>query len=360
MKVLVNGATGLVGLSVIDAFQESNIDVRASDRPGCDFSEVELREVEVVPADLSDVESLGKAVKGMDAVVHVAGLFDLSAPRGLLDEVNHQGTRNMCEAVLKYAPDLERFVHVATVGVYGKPVRCPCREEDPKRPRNNYEKTKYLGELAAFEYYRKHGLPVASIRPTLIYGPRARYGHAMFIAALGLVKEGFGRPRLISLRSGPYSSHVHIDDVGRAADLVARSEGTTGKAFNVADPNPLEGSAFLRALAGPLGLEVKPWIPFSKTVASGVGALLPVMPDAPFRVLNNFLEKRWDALKKEKGLAENGLRLRLDPEWMGYMTGDNYYDVSSLKELGMEWKWPDAVEGLKSTIEWYKEERWIP
>ncbi|MFO8058063.1 MAG: NAD(P)-dependent oxidoreductase [bacterium] len=359
MKVLVNGATGLVGLSVIDALQESNQDVRASDRPGSDFSEVDLREVEVVPADLSDAEALGKAVQGMDAVVHVAGLFDLSASPGLLDEVNHQGTRNMCEAVLKYAPNLERFVHVATVGVYGKPVRCPCREDDPKRPRNHYEKTKYLGELSAFEYHHKHGLPVASIRPTLIYGPRSRYGHAMFIAAMSLLKEGLGRPRLISLRSGPYTSHVHIDDVGRAARLVAQSDGTVGKAFNVADPNPLAGPAFVRALADPLGLEVKPWIPYSGPVASSFGALLPVLPDAPFRWLNNFLEKRWEALKESHGLAD-GLRLRLDPEWIGYMTGDNYYDVSGLKKLGMEWKWPDAVEGLKSTIEWYKKERWIP
>ncbi len=359
MRVLVNGATGLVGLSVIDAFQENNIDVRASDRPGSDFRELEFREVEIVPADLSDVDSLGKAVKGMDSVVHVAGLFDLAAPRHLLDEVNHQGTRNMCEAVLKHAPDLESFIHVATVGVYGKPVRCPCREDDPKRPRNHYEKTKYLGELAAFEYHQKHGLPVASIRPTLIYGPRARYGHAMFIAAMSLVKEGWGRPRLISLRSGPYTSHVHIDDVGRAAQLIARSEGTAGKAFNIADPNPLEGSAFVRALAEPLGLEVKPWIPYSGPIAAGLGALLPVLPEAPFRALNNFLEKRWEALKKERGLAA-GLRLRLDREWAGYMTGANYYDISRLKELGMEWKWPDPVEGLRSTIEWYKKERWIP
>jgi len=359
MKVFVNGATGLVGLSVINAFLEAGDEVRASARPGSDFKEIDSRRVEIVPADLSDVESLGKAVKGMDAVIHVAGLFDLAAPPDQLEKVNHQGTRNMCEAVLRQAPNLEKFLHVATVGVYGKPKRCPCREDDPRQPRNHYEKSKYLGEVAAFEYHRKYGLPVASIRPTLIYGPRARYGHAMFIAAMSVFKESMGRSRLVSLRSGPYSSHVHIDDVGRAARLVAKSEKAVGHAYNVADPNPLEGSAFLRALADPLGIEVKPWIPFSGVLASAAGSLLTILPGTLFGVLNNALRRRWENLKKERGLAE-ALNLRLDPEWVGYMTGDNYYDVSRLSDLGMEWKWPDAVMGLRSTIEWYKEHRWIP
>ena len=42
------------------------------------------------------------------------------------------------------------------------------------------------------------------------------------------------------------------------------------------------------------------------------------------------------------------------------MTGDNFYDVSAIRELGMEWKYPDAVEGIRATIEWYRENEWIP
>ena len=358
MKVMVNGATGLVGLSVVDAFLAAGHEVRASDRPGSNFQELTKRGVEVVPAELGDHEALGKTVAGMDVVVHVAGLFDFGATAQLLDQVNHQGTRNVCEAVLKHAPNLKRFVQVATVGVYGKPVRCPCREDDPKRPRNAYEKSKYRGELAAFEYHEKHGLPVSSIRPTLVYGPRAKYGHAMFIGVMSLLKAG-GRPDIWGLKSGPKSSHVHVEDVGRAALQVAISEGSVGKAFNVADPNPLDGPTFIRALAEPVGLEVKEWIPFIKPMMTATGAIAPFIPLGLLRPVNNFIAKRWSRLVEERGLTSE-LNVRLDRDWIGYTTSDNYYDVSRLKELGFEWKWPNAVEGLKATINWYREHEWIP
>lgn len=358
MKVMVNGATGLVGLSTIKAYIEDGWDVRASDLPGADYRELEKLGVEIVPASLDDQASLEKAVGCVDAVVHVAGLFDLAAPAEKLEAINHQGTRNICEAVLKKAPNLERFVQVSTVGVYGKPARCPCREDHPKRPRNNYEKTKWKGEMAAFEYHRKEGLPVAALRPTLIYGPNARYGHAMFIAALCLYKINVSNV-LYGLRSGPLTSHVHVDDVGRAAAILGKNPKAVGRSFNIADPNPVDGLSFTKALTDPLGIELKETIPLYPPLMSLVSSLVGLMPSMPIDMLNRRISENWKTVQDEKGLAP-ALGLRLDRDWIGYMTGDNFYDVSAIRELGMEWKYPDAVEGIRSTIEWYRENEWIP
>lgn len=359
MKVLVNGATGLVGLSIVDAFLEAGHEVRASDRTGSDMRELESRHVEIVPADLDNQEALEKSVSDVDIVFHVAGLFDFGATPRQLDQVNHQGTRNVCEAVIKKAPNLTRFVQVSTVGVYGKPVRVPCREDDPKRPRNHYETSKWRGEMAAFEYHQKHGLPVAAIRPTLVYGPRARYGHAMFIAGMSFIRHAVGRDTILGLRSGPKSSHVHVEDVGRAAALVATHELSVGKAFNVADPNPVDGTTFIRALAEPLGLKVRESIPYIGPLMNTAGVLTPYIPLLPFNLLNKSLGRAWDKFREERGLSD-ALQLRFDRDWIGYTTAPNYYDVTRLKELGMQWKWPDMVQGLKATIEWYRENEWIP
>ena len=358
MKVMVNGATGLVGLSVVDAFREAGHEVRASDRPGSNFGELEKRGCEIIPAEINDPEALGKTVAGMDIVVHVAGVFDLGASPALLEAVNHQGTRSVCEAALKHAPNLTKFLQVATVGVYGKPVRCPCQEDDPKRPRNDYERSKYRGELAAFEYHKKHGLPVASIRPTLVYGPRAKYGHAMFIAVGSLIKAN-GRDEIWGLKQGPKSSHVHVEDVGRAAALVALSDKSVGKSYNVADPNPVDGPTFIRALMEPLGLKVKEVIPFFGPAMTATGAVAPYIPMSLFNPINKRLGKAWEKLCDQRGLT-NELKLRLDRDWIGYTTAANFYDVTRLKELGMVWKWPDMVEGIKQTIGWYREHEWIP
>jgi nucleoside-diphosphate-sugar epimerase len=358
MKALVNGSTGLVGGSVVRAFLEGGNEVRVSDRPGSDFREWEKLGLEVAPAELDDVKALARAVAGVDVVVHVAGVFDFGAAPALLEKVNHQGTRNMCEAVLEHAPNLTRFVQVATVGVYGRPVRCPCRESDPKDPRNAYEQSKWRGEMAAFEYHAKRGLPVTAIRPTLVYGPQARYGHAMYIAGMCLMKI-MGLNVLYAMRSGPTTSHVHVDDVGRAALTAAKSDRAVGNAYTIADPNPLDGITFMRALTDPLGIELKPVVPLFSPMMSVFEPLLRHSPHWPENKLNQWLSGAWKKACAERGLT-NDLRLRLDRDWLGYMTGDNYYDVSALKDIGMQWKWPDAVEGLRQTIEWYKEKEWIP
>jgi len=358
MKAYVNGATGLVGLSVIDAFLEAGHSIVASDRPSSNFTELEKRNVEVVPAELDDIEAIKRGIKGVDVVVHVAGLFDLGASPALLDSINRQGTINVCEATLEAAPEIKRFVQVSTVGVYGKPVRVPCREDDPKNPRNPYEKSKWKGEMAAFDYHKKHGLPVTAIRPTLVYGPRAKYGHAMFLAGIAMMKAN-GREVLWSLKSGPKSSHVHVEDVGRAALIVATNDAAVGRAFNVAAPEPLGGTEFIHALADPLEMPLKPIIPFIAPLMTATGALMPLVPNFLFKPLNSFLRKRWKELREQRGLTSD-LDFRFDRDWVGYTTGDNYYDTDSLAKLGMEWKWPDTTAGLKSTVDWYRDREWLP
>jgi nucleoside-diphosphate-sugar epimerase len=152
---------------------------------------------------------------------------------------------------------------------------------------------------------------------------------------------------------------VHVEDVGRAALHVAVSDRSVGKAFNVADPNPIDGPTFIRALAEPVGLRVKEVVPFIKPMMSAAGAIAPFIPLGLLKPVNKYIGKQWAKIVEQRGLT-NELNIRLDRDWIGYTTSDNYYDVTRLKELGFEWKWPNAVEGLKATIEWYREHEWIP
>jgi nucleoside-diphosphate-sugar epimerase len=357
-KVMVNGATGLVGRAIVDEFLRQGHTVRVSDRPGSEFSALAKMGLEVVPAEITDPAAVGKTVEGVEIVVHVAGVFDFRASKAELEAANHQGVRVIAEAAKNLAPNLQRFVHIATVGVYGQPVRSPCREDDPKRPRNAYEQSKYRGELAAFEYHRRFGLPVTSLRPTLIYGPRARYGHAMFIGIYALLKA-LGVKAVPSLKSGPRSSHVHVEDVARGAALIATHPQAVGQAFNMTDPTPLDGPTFLRALTQPLGLKLREVIPFWPPLMKALGALTALTPLWVFDLLNRRLARHWDEIKAKHGLSDQ-LRPRLDRDWVGYMTADNVYDHTRLARLGMVWKYPDPVVGLRETIAWYKEKEWIP
>jgi dihydroflavonol-4-reductase len=357
-RVMINGATGLVGENIVRAFMEAGHTVRASDRPESDFSEIEKAGVEIVPAEISDSEAVERSVDGMDIVVNVAGIFDFRVRKKILNQVNHLGVKIICEACLNKAPNLQRLVQVSTVGTYGRPVRSPCREDDPKNPRNNYEKSKWLGEMAAFEYYQKHGLPVTALRPTLIYGPRSRYGHAMFIALMAMMRAR-GVREILSLRSGPVTHHVHVEDVARAALLVAEHPDAVGMAFNTVDQEPVDGPAFIRAMAMPLGLEVKEVIPFPAGIVSIAAGLIGASPLFIFDALNRIVARGWSKIKEQHGLTDE-LRPRLDRDFIGYTTSDHVYDYTRIEKLGMKWKHPNFTEGIKETIQWYKEHEWIP
>ena len=343
---------------MVEEFIHAGHEVRVSDRPNADYSMLAKLGVEIVPAELDDSQALARAVRGMDVVAHVAGIFDLSAPPELLEKVNHQGTRNMCEAVLQNAPNCQKFVHVSTVGVYGQPKNCPCRETDPKLPRNAYEISKLRGEEAAFEFFEKSGLPVTALRPTLIYGPRSRYGLALFVSLLSLRKQN-GASTMHNVVSGPKGSHIHIEDMARAVRLVSQASASTGKAYNVAGPTPLAAPEMVRSLALALGYEVKDIVPFYTWVMESFQWLFEHTPPRFFNWIDSRLAKRWKEICREHHLTAD-LCPRFEPHWIIYLMQDCYFDTSELAGLGMEWKYPDPAKGLMDTIAWYKENRWIP
>ena len=154
-------------------------------------------------------------------------------------------------------------------------------------------------------------------------------------------------------------SHVHVDDVGRAALVVATNDDAIGNAYNIAAPEPLSGADSIRALGEPLGLEVSPIIPYSATLMKIVNFLINLLPAGSGNFLDKRLLKNWNELREKHGLTDD-LVPRLDRDWIGYTTGNSVYDVTKLKELGMVWKWPDTTEGMKATVKWYQDNEWLP
>jgi dihydroflavonol-4-reductase len=110
VKTYVSGATGFVGSHVARELAARGADVRAE------------------RADLLDPDALGRAVRGCEAVVHVAALYSYDADAALVERVNVEGTRNLLEAAA--GAGVRRILHCSTAGTCG-PVRGrPATEED--------------------------------------------------------------------------------------------------------------------------------------------------------------------------------------------------------------------------------------
>lgn len=357
MKVLITGSTGFLGSWFVRVAVEKGYKVVATDVPCANFSENKKLGCEVIPLDLitEDTDVLFKG--GVDAVIHNAGVFHLNASPVLLRAVNVEGTRKICESALKAG--VKRFIMVSTVGVYGKPKRTPCREEDPKNPRNAYELTKWEGELVAVRYYEKRGLPVTVIRPTLIYGEGSKYGHAMMMAGVASLYMRGIRKIHIRLRGGPFFHSVHAEDVARAGVyFLERDE--TGRVFNVADRTPVRMETFIEAMLEPYGIEVGGiTLRFSKTLWKLIIKICKMVMNSMEGRIREITTRDWKRFAREFHFKPV-FTPQLDMGWLEYVDGNHVYDISKLLSTNFEFKHPSFVDGIKETMRWYMEQRWLP
>ncbi len=357
MRCLITGAAGFLGTNLAEFLSEQGYKVVATDLPGADFSEIKKFCEDIIPCDITSDTLSEFFKKDIDVLIHTAAIFDLSANPKLMRRVNVDAVERICRASLG---KVGLFIHTSSTGVYGKPEKIPADEETPLKPRNHYEKTKKEGEDIV-KTYMKIGLNAVILRPTLMYGPRSKYGHAMLIGLYSLAREK-GKKTLPSVKGGPMTHSVHVLDVAYAVDTVIKrffgekigQDSADSRIFNVADDTPLPMENMLEVIANACGVELKKSIPYF--VARPLTLLishLPIYDDLKEKVLS-----QWFEVAKEKNL-NTPLRPRLDREWNDYFAGDFMYSTEKIKNIGFKPKFT-FKEGIEQTVKWYRENKWIP
>ena len=142
MKYFVTGGAGFIGSNIAEVLQEKAEEVVIYDNFSTGFRE-NLRDfennVEVIEGDVRDLESLKKAVKGVDYILHQGALS--SVPRSIKDpitsnEVNTQGTLNVLVAASEAG--VRRVIYVSSSSVYGDSETLPKKEDMPINPKSPY------------------------------------------------------------------------------------------------------------------------------------------------------------------------------------------------------------------------------
>ena len=173
MKVLVTGATGLLGANVARALLDAGHAVRVTHRPSSKTTAVDGLDVESAEMTLEDAASVGHALQGCDAVVHSAGAVWIgSMRRDWFERVNIEGTRTVCRAAQDAG--VKRMVHVSTVDALGvSPGEVVDDEETPPNLAHLdccYVDTKRAAEEVV-QGFVKDGLACTIVNPTTMYGP---------------------------------------------------------------------------------------------------------------------------------------------------------------------------------------------
>jgi nucleoside-diphosphate-sugar epimerase len=202
--------------------------VRAVVRQSGTIEEGPSTGLEIHLGDVTDPPSLARAFQGVDVVFHLAGVRRAPSRR-LFFEVNAEGTRNVCEAMLQSGA--RRLVFCGSLAASGpsSPDR-PRLEEDPLRPREWYGESKAEGERIAFSYRTR--LEVTAARPCRIFGPGDRENLVFFkLLRKGIRLSIGGGPRPLSL--------IDVQDVANFLILLAQHPRAEGEAFFVAAPETM-------------------------------------------------------------------------------------------------------------------------
>lgn len=173
MKILVTGATGLVGGNLTRILVKKGFDVRVLVRDSSNLMAIEGLEIEKTNGDIRDLDSLKHAMKDVRRVYHCAAMVSMwVSDVGVMRDINVNGTINVMNAAMDV--DVERLVYVSTVDALGLRTEeepadesVPFNEEGRATP---YARTKYEAQGKVMGFAEK-GLDVIIVNPTYMIGP---------------------------------------------------------------------------------------------------------------------------------------------------------------------------------------------
>lgn len=248
-RMLVTGATGMVGSFVARRAVENGYDVRVFTRPNSDQSLLAGLDVEQVQGDLSDYESFPRALDGVDIVVHSAAHIGDWGPADKYRDVNVVALEHLLTAAERTG-QIRRWIQVSTLGVY--PARDHYGTDETVPPDmsglDGYTRTKAEAEVLLQRHISEYQFPAVILRPGFIYGPGERHAIPRLIKRFeqGAVKFiGDGQKVL---------NNVYVGNFVEAVMSAIEKPDVVGETFNIRDPRLVTREEYLTTVADYLGL----------------------------------------------------------------------------------------------------------
>jgi UDP-glucose 4-epimerase len=290
VKIIMTGASGLIGQAVAERLSTSADIISLGRRPPAAPAKVEH-----IEADLSSGSFARSLPQRADAVIHLAQCERYAAFPEAADEIFAVNVAAMAK-LLNWArgAGVKSFVHTSTGGLYGQgPL--PFQETDPIRIEGHiafYFRTKHAAEILAAGYLDYFA--VITLRPFFVYGPRQKA--AMLVPRLiKYVREGTSVA--LAGSNGMRLNPVHVSDAARSVEMsLTLVESDT---LNVAGPEILSLRAMAQAIGKAVGRDpvfessgapgndligdtsrmaerlIRPEVCFSEAVHGLLGALAP-------------------------------------------------------------------------------------
>jgi UDP-glucose 4-epimerase len=264
--IVVTGGAGLIGSATIDALLQSWNPKRIIvfdnlSRGSRENIDAALRDARVtlVEGDIRDVAALHQAIRGADAVIHMAALritACVTKPREAFD-VMCAGAFNVVEAAQRAG--VQRVVAASTASVYGLAESFPTTESHhPYNNRTWYGASKTMLEGLLRSFNDMYGLPYVALRYFNVYGPRMDiHGKYTEVLIRWMDRLDSGRPPLIHGDGSQTMDFVYVEDIARA-NILALASDVSDEVFNVASGTETSLNELAGALSRVMGVHIAP------------------------------------------------------------------------------------------------------
>ena len=312
-NVLITGSDGFIGSHLTEELIDQGCNVRAfvyynsfSSWGWLDNLDKEkLSKIEVVAGDIRDRGSVAKAMEGIDVVFHLAALigipYSYDSPESYVG-TNITGTLNVLEEARRMGT--ERVIVTSTSEVYGTAQYVPIDEKHPFQGQSPYSATKIGGDRMAESYFRSFNVPVTIARPFNTYGPR-QSARAIIPTIISQLCNGSDEISLGSL--SPTRDLVYVKDTARGFISLAENDNTIGEEINIATQDEI--------------------------------------------TIGDLAQKLISAIRPAATIISDEQRVRPEKSEVERLLGSNE-KIKSLTGWVPEWS---LDNGLKATIEWFKE-----
>ena len=311
MRLLVTGGAGFIGSNYVHWVLRERPDVQITNYDLLTYAGnlENLRDVEegqryrFVKGDICDAGLLDEVVPGHDAIVnfaaesHVDRSIDWAAE---FVRTNVLGTNALLEAANKHK--IPRYLQVSTDETYGSIDVGSFHEEDRLEPSSPYSASKAGGDMLVRSYHKTYGMPVLITRGSNTYGPYQYPEKVIPLFVTNLLED---QPVPLYGDGLNVRDWIHVEDHASGIHAVLE-HGEVGQIYNVAGGNELTNVELTKRLCDMLE---KPH------------SLITPVTDRPGH------DRRYSV------------------------------DTSRVRALGWKPRWT-FDEGLQSTVEWYRANRW--
>jgi dTDP-glucose 4,6-dehydratase len=317
--ILVTGGAGFIGsnfvghifkkykdykIIVLDALTYAGnienipLDIRNSDR--FEFWYGDVNNLDLV----SDLVSRSDVVVHFAAETHVARSLYLNRVFFVTDVL---GTQSVANAVLKHIDRIERFIHISTSEVYGSALYEPMDEDHPLNPTTPYAAAKAGADRLVHSYVVSYDIPGVIIRPFNNYGPSQ---HLEKVIPRFITSALLGEPLTIHGDGTAERDWVFVEDTAEAVDKAVHApiDKVRGEVFNAGSGVSISILKIAEMICDVFGLG---------------------------RSQLDFMEERFGQVEKHISSTEKSADI-----------------IGFSPNVGFD-------EGLKRTIEWYKNNRTI-